>query len=1077
MLLLTWPFSAFPQQARLFELLSSDRTGIDFANLVEDNDSMNIISHPNHWNGGGVAIGDFDNDGLPDIYFSGNTVPDRVYKNLGELRFKDITETAGVNGSGGWRTGVSLVDINNDGWMDIYVCRAGPNYFEESTSTNLLFVNNGDLTFTEQAQTYGVDDSGLSIHAVFFDMDNDGDQDLFVINNNHELSFGSNIYSDRNDARGINKLYRNDGHGFTEIGADAGIIQTNALSLNAVASDLNGDGLKDIYVSNDLVNSDHVYLNLGDGVFQERGREMFKHYSMNAMGSDLADVNNDGFIDVFVVDMFPKNAERQKNQAGITNDYFESMVKQGHHPQHVRNSLFINNGDSTFSDIAYLAGVAHTDWSWCPLIADFDNDGFKDILVTNSLLKNILDNDFRVYKMDSIVRFSRSNVKTALYRELDKTESLHLRNFIFQGQDGIRFDEKTDVWGLGIDVNTTSAAHADLDGDGDLDLVLNNLDTVSFIFKNNVETLTDHSFLRFKSSVECQVWVYQDGSTQFQEKVGSRGYQSFPENIVHFGLKTSRTVDSVYISTGANYGTILYDVVPGRTIDVDSLIFYNGFSTRGRVGATDRKLFVERFGNSFIDYEHVENAFDDFKREPLLYEKHSQPGPFSCQGDINKDGLQDMYVSGALGIEGSLFIQNKSGSFSREEQPSIALDADHEDGACLFFDSNSDGWTDLYISSCGYELQEDSKLFEDRLYVNDGHGQLIRDTVALPGLFFNSSCVATADYDGDGDLDLFVGGGPIPNKYPLSYPSKLLRNRLGRFEDVTDKLASSLNDLGVVKDAIWTDYDNDGSEDLIVVGHWMPITVLSTRGKKLKLVENSNLEMRSGFWNSIDKIQDGDDGKTKYIVGNRGLNGRLQGNLNEPVRLYHSDFDINGVSESVLTYYIEGTEAVIHSRDVMLDQLIYLKKKFLSYKDYAKASIEDIFSDEELAVSRKFEITELRTSLIQHIGESKFSITPLDVNAQKFPVRDAAIFDLGEDDEGVILVGNSSDVHFSFGKEDAGNGCVLLFENNRIRPLDQSSSGLKFKGVISSIEKISTPEKTIFVGFEQFGRPQVFQLK
>ncbi len=1070
----------------LFTLLGVEETGIDFINRIAENDSMNIISHPNHWNGGGVAIGDLNNDGLADIYLSGNNVPDKLYLNQGNLSFKDISSSAGIDGFKGWKTGVCLVDINKDGFLDIYVSRAGPNSYAPTRSTNLLFLNNGNETFSEQAEQWGINDGGLSIQSTFFDMDNDGDQDLFVINNNHELSFGSNIYSKKVDPAGINHLYRNDGKGrFIEIGNEAGILQENVLSLNTVAADLNNDGLKDIYVSNDLVHSDHVYLNQGEGNFKESGRSMFKHYSSNAMGCDVADFNNDGQPDVLVADMFPENAERQKNQAGITNDYFESMVRQGHHPQYVRNTLSLNNGNGTFSDVAHMAGVAHTDWSWCTLFADFDNDGWKDILITNSLKKNILDNDFRVYKMDSIMRFMSFNAKSVMYKELNKTQSLYLKNYLFKNDGGLTFSQKMTEWGVDLPVNTTTAAYGDLDNDGDLDLVLNNLDTVSWIYRNNSEVVRSNSFLRFTNNSDfpsVAVSVYAGGIMQYQAFTGTRGYQSYPENVLHFGLKSAQKIDSVVVTSANNYVTTLYGLAHRQTIDLSHHFDLNQNKLKEIQPAESTDEYFEDLSDSGrFKYTHRENRFDDFKREPLLYEKHSRPGPYSCIGDVNNDGLEDIYVSGALNISGSLYVQNESGRFEIQHQQSFTDDRIYEDGGCSFLDVNSDGFLDLYVGSAGYELVEGSELLEDRMYINNGTGYFSRDESVIPQVRENTTCVKTADFDGDGKADLFVGGGAIPGKYPLFSGSRILKNANGKLVDVTRLVAPFLTEIGVVNDASWSDYNQDGKTDLFLAGDWMPVTILKNKGRKFENVTTkTSLAMATGFWKTICPVDIDNDGDLDYVVGNIGLNTRLQSNQEEPIRTYVADFDGHGTMDPLLTYYIQGKESLIHTRDVVLDQMISLKKKYLSYKEFSKASIEDVVGSEAHANSIVFTASELRSAIIINLGGDQFLMKWLPLEAQLFPVRSVITKDINADGRtDVILAGNGQDAHFSYGKDLAGQGLVLLSEaDGDFAVVKSNISGLTLGGVITAMELIKqSNDNMILICLDQIEKSHVYRVK
>ncbi|MEZ0483109.1 FG-GAP-like repeat-containing protein [Fibrella aquatica] len=1076
-------------QKPLFSRLEAKITGITFANRIIDSDTMNIVDFEYIYNGGGVAMGDFDNDGRTDVFFTGNQVPNRLFLNQTEsgssdLRFRDITQEAGVGGAGKWCSGVAMVDINNDERMDLYV---GATVSKDSVKReNLLYVNqgvkNGVPLFQEMAREYGVADNGHTTNAAFFDYDNDGDLDLYVLTNTiEERSPGTYHYKVANGAsKTTDRLYRNDfdaklGHPvFTNVSRQEGI-QMEGYGLGLNITDLNRDGWRDVYVTNDYLTDDLLWINQHTAGkhtgFRDEAAQYFKHTSSSAMGNDVADINNDGLMDVVAVDMLPRDNFRKKMLVGPNN--YQAYLNNdlyGFNYQYVRNTLQLNQGprpqavnpgkpmpsNSTgaplFSEISLLADVAETDWSWAPSLVDFDHDGHRDLLVTNGFPKDVTDRDFISFREES------STVTTKRFL-LDQIPVVKIPNYAFRNLGGNvpTFADVTEEWGLKTPSFSNGAAYGDLDNDGDLDYVVNNINDSAFVYRNNLieQKGKAATYLRIRFDGHARnrmglgalvtiIYDQQSGpknQQQVYEHSPYRGYLSTVEPVGHFGLGNVSVVREVRVVWPAHDGQparqqTLLNVKPNQVLTLHQA---DATETPAIDGAVPTPLLRNVTDSLGLTLVHTEPEFIDFNNQKLLPHKLSQFGPPVAVGDVNGDGLDDVFVGGSRKQQGHFLMQTKTGTFAKTAglpPLNTTVDKQQEDMGTLLFDADADGDLDLYIASGSVEAPANTSAYQDRLYLNNGKGTFaLAPSGTLPTNTTSKSCVRAADFDQDGDLDLFIGGRVIPDEYPKAASSLLLRNdsKPGqpRFTDVTAQLAPSLKDIGLICDALWTDPDNDGDPDLLLVGEWMPITLLKNEKGKLSRAVNSELSKAIGWWNSITAGDFDNDGDMDYVAGNLGLNARMRANERQPVRIYAGDFDNNGFYDAIPTVFIpdetgQVREFTFHGRDDLIKQMIVLRGRFQQYRDFTQASIDKLLKPEERQQAMVLEANELRSMYLENKGNGDFMMRPLPMQAQLSPLFGMLATDVDRDGNlDILAVGNDFSGEVLAGRYDALNGLYL----------------------------------------------------
>lgn len=1051
---------------QLFKQLSSNKTGIHFINKITENDSINPMDITNIYNGGGVGIGDFNNDGLQDIYFTGNLVSNKLYLNQGKLKFQDITEKAGVGGEGKWCKGVSVVDINNDGWLDMYVCASMSS--DPKKRQNLLYINqgadkNGIPHFKEMAAEYGLADTVHSTMAAFFDYDNDGDLDMYLVVNevlktNNPGVFRPIIKDGSFPSTG--RLYRNNWDSslnhpvFANVTKEAGVtIEGYGHSVNI--ADFNMDGWKDIFVTNDFVSNDLLYINNGDGTFSDKASAYFKHTSANGMGQDVIDINNDGLSDVIELDMNPEDNYRKKMMMSPNSyQYFQNSDNYGYQYQYVRNTLQLNQGprvlqndsigDPVFSEIGFYSGISETDWSWTPLVTDFDNDGFRDIVITNGFPRDVTDHDFIAFRQTSYSVASKEFT-------LSQIPQVKLHNYAFQNKRNATFANVTENWGLTIPSFSNGAVYADLDNDGDLDLVINNINDEAFVFENTAREQSNESSHYLQ--VQCKgdslnrngigAWIeihYDHGKKQVFENTPYRGYLSTVQDIAHFGLNTITSVDSVIVKWPNGKMQVLQNVQADQLLKMNIKDALTDYSFAHETFAKNT-LFKEVSDAVNIHFVHQERDFIDFNIQKLLPHKLSEYGPALAVGDIDGNGLDDIVCGGASSYKAQLFLQQSNGLFKQQPLLPGTTDGNNkkaEDMGILLFDADGDGDLDLYIASGGYENQPNTEAYQDRLYINDGKGNFLLDSLALPRNFTSKCCIRAIDYDKDGDLDLFISGRVDPWSYPKPVSSFIYRNDSQnghiKFTDVTNEVAKDLQNIGLVCDAVFTDFDNDGWPDLILAGEWMPITFFKNeKGIFKNVTAHSGVSDQAGWWNTISAGDFDKDGDIDYIVGNVGQNSFYKASEQYPVSIYAKDFDQNGSYDAFTSLYLPVSqenqtkkEFPAETRDDIIKQVIGMRTKFRNYKSFATATMDQLFTKEQLKDALILKANNFKSCYLRNDGNGKFTLFPLPMQAQISALNGMTVDDFdGDGNLDVLINGNDYGTAVTIGRYDALNGLLL----------------------------------------------------
>jgi hypothetical protein len=1030
------------------------------------------------YNGGGVALGDINNDGLVDIYLSANQAPNKLYLNKGDFHFEDISESSGTSAANGWKTGVSMVDINADGFLDIYVCRSAAN--EPQQRKNSLFINNGDLTFTDRASEYGLDNDSYSTQASFFDYDRDGDLDMFLLN--HAVSRIVRNFDIRTEDKTQrvpyvgNQLFENRDGKFFDVSDSLGVYgPAHNYGLGVSFSDLNNDGWLDLYTSNDYTGSDKLLINQHGQYFKESGQELLTHISRFSMGTDIADINNDGLPDIYSLDMLPDNNKRQKELMWPDNyDVYHEMVRNGLHHQFMRNMLHLNNGIGAFSEIGQLAGVSNTDWSWTALFADYDNDGLQDLFVSNGYKRDYTNSDFVKYRANQLFAKDAGQPPDSYTTMLEKMPSTKVHNYLFRNENGISFSEVSKDWGMEALNLTNGSAYGDLDNDGDLDLVLNNIDDEAGIYRNNSEYLNGNKYLKIRlkgsgknlNGVGSKVTVYSNGNLMMRELSPCRGFQSSVEPLLYFGARDIAAFDSVIVLWPGGRRQILKNVTSNQTV----LIQEEGDTIIATTRSTAMQPFFKE--ESSVEFVHRENDFIDFKYQPLLTRMYSSMGPAVATADINGDGLQDFYFGGAKGQVAEIHLQQKNGSFKKKEIPAFKHDKDSEDVDAIFFDADNDGDSDLYVVSGGYEFDEADVALEDKLYFNDGNGNFKRGQ--LPSMRSSGACVKPGDIDQDGDLDLFVGGRIVPGRYPHAPESFLLvNNGKGTFSIATESICPQIKNVGMVTDAAWVDLNNDKLTDLIVVGEWMPVMIfLNENGKLVDKTSDFIKEKTSGFWNTI-LVHDFDhDGDADFIAGNEELNNQIKPSKNRPATMYYYDFDANGSVDPLLFYYVQDQSYPFPTRDELTEQLPAFKKKFPKYADYVNARIEDILSDKAIEMSLKLEAVHFETTYFRNDGGT-FSSHVLPLELQFSPVFALAVMDVNRDGfDDLLTGGNLERTRARTGLLKGNNGYIFLGDNKgNFRLVKPAATGIS---MTDDVRKILVVADRVFFAINN-GRVKSFK--
>lgn len=1060
------------------ELLSSEETGIDFNNSIVETVNFNHFYFSQIYSGAGVAIGDINNDGLSDIFFCGNQVGDKLYLNKGDFKFEDISKKSKISRHQGWSWGVTMADVNADGYLDIYVSRNGES-MNASDRKNKLFINNKDLTFTESARLYGLDDAGFSTQSVFFDMDKDGDLDMYQVNQpaDSKLFLRHNI-TPNNYKYFSDKFYINDSGKFKDVTNAVGISNNiKSYGLSVSAADFNNDSWIDLYVANDYGEPDYLYQNNGNGTFTNVINEKLKHISHLSMGSDTGDINNDGLLDLLTIDMTSEDHYRSKtNMQSMNVEFFNAMVNDGKHHQYMVNTLQINRGESGFSDVANLSGVSRTDWSWSGLLVDLDNDSWKDIVITNGIKKDVLNNDYR----NLINNLSESISAEEFFSVSKKAPTLPLSNYVYKNSGDLKYKNVSKKWNFDLPSFSSGMAYGDLDNDGDLDLVTNNMENNAFVYKNKA----NGNFLKinFKGSTNntfaygAKATIYHNGKKQVAQNIVTRGYFSSVEPGLFFGLGKDKNIDSLEILWPDNK-TSKYNNVTANTVFTAK--YSNAKNKNSAKDLITKKIFT-KVNDTSIDFVHSENKYNEFEKEVLLPHNISQNGPFSSVADVNNDGLDDLYIGGATNQSGVLYIQNKNGKFSKSTSQPWEKDKESEDLQSLFFDADGDKDMDLYITSGGSEKAEGNKTLKDRLYINNGKGIFESKNKILPNIYSSSQSVKASDIDHDGDLDLFIGTRLISNKYGFPATSYLLINENGIFKQASKKVAPALKDIGMVTDAVFTDIDNDNFEDLIIVGEWMKITVLKNNNGKefIDKTKAYNLDNTTGLWWSITANDIDNDGDDDYIIGNLGQNNKFKASKEHPFKIYANDFDNNGTNDIVLAKFYKDDYVPLRGKECSTQQMPFLAEKFNDYHSFASSKLIDVLPKDKINEAIIHEVSSFDSVILLN-DNGKLVLKSLPNMAQISPLKSSIVEDFNNDGfKDILYVGNHFGVEVETTRYDAGFGGLLLGDgNNNFNFFDASKSGFIIPNDSRDIKRLNQEDNDLILTTNNNSKITVFKIQ
>ncbi|MBK7937612.1 MAG: VCBS repeat-containing protein [Lewinellaceae bacterium] len=1085
-----------PSDSKLFTLLPASETGINFRNdLVYDRD-FNIYRYRNFYNGGGVGIGDVNNDGLADVFFSSNMGENKLYLNRGNWKFEDVTQQARLTGKGSWSTGVSMADVNGDGWLDVYVCNSGVPRSDEKQDRlfnreNELYINNRDGTFSEKANEYGLADRGLTTHTAFFDYDKDGDLDAYILNNSFRpigsFDLRKNLRYTR-DSLGGHKLLRNDNGRFTDVSTEAGILgSVIAFGLGVTVGDADMDGWQDIYVSNDFFERDYLYHNNGDGTFSEVLEKQMRHISAASMGADMADINNDARPDIFVTDMLPEQDYRMKTTTSFDSpDRFRYTTAYGYYNQFTRNMLHLNNGDNTYSEIACLAGVEATDWSWGALMFDMDNDGWRDIFVANGIAQDLTNQDYLMFASDPVIQqevVGGGNVD--FKRLIDSIPSEKIPNYAFHSNHDLTFSNKAESWGLAQPGFSNGSAYGDLDNDGDLDLVVNNSQMEAFVYRNEANKKLKNNYLQFQlkgiglntAALGAKIFLRSGGQTLYQEQMPMRGFQSCMDPRPCIGVGNLTQLDTILViwQTGGK-ATLLTSVPANQTLELSQADANLVLEEIPWLKTGEKPLFQNKTAAVGVDWAHREDAFYDWDRDRLLYYLYSAEGPRVAVGDVNNDNREDFFICGAAGQSGAVFLQTADGKFRLSKQPDLLADAASENVDAALFDADGDKDLDLYVASGGNQAEPFSPELADRFYLNDGKGNFRRKNDAIPGQKpFASGCVRAADADGDGDTDLFVGMRLLPGKVGQPVGGFLLLNDGKGYFNMSQQ--EVLKDLGLITDAVWADIDGDKDADLVVVGEWMPLKVFLNSGGRLTESE-AGLQQTSGLWKRISAGDFNGDGLLDFAVGNEGLNTRLEATPEHPLTLFFNDFDQNGTSEHILCRYNNGTLLPYVLRGDLVSNIPSLKKKYLKYGRYAHQSITDIFTAEQMKGAIKLTAGALKSGVLINRGKGQFTFSAFPNEAQFAPMYGICIGDFdGDGHPDIATGGNSLGFKPEFGYVDADYGLLLRGDGKgNFIPVRSRTSGLRINGEVRDIRPIRIGQKRSLLVARNNAGPELFDI-